>query len=433
MQARVKAARATAIALIVALPLIVQAGFGPSQGLSGGSPGGSAGGDLAGTYPNPTVAKIRGVTVSTTSPTNGQVLTYNSGTVQAEWAAGGGGASSLQAAYDGGRTIMTASAGTPVAITGAGSGSALTVASGVISSPGAGSGSERFGAASDASGARATSVGPSAYADGTEAASLGYNAQSSGSESAAVGGFANAISANSTAVGHSSTADASGALALGHGASASAANAVAIGSGASNSVANTAVFATGLTVKADALTLRASGSDVIGMTPGDAASGAASQALKLAPAGTDKFPGLFLAPNGTPAQNNGLGVGNVQSEFSLWGQPFGSATIRALMLQVGTTGATLSTVTTDGGVSPELPVTITGYDVTRGTALRTLVEIDPALNEITLGESATHLGFFGATPAAKPTVTGSRGGNAALASLLTAGANLGLWTDSTSP
>ncbi|MEU5608461.1 hypothetical protein AB0H03_06835 [Streptomyces sparsogenes] len=41
------------------------------------------------------------------------------------------------------------------------------------------------------------------------------------------------------------------------------------------------------------------------------------------------------------------------------------------------------------------------------------------------------LGFYGATAASKPTVTGSRGGNAALASLLTALATLGLITDST--
>lgn len=42
------------------------------------------------------------------------------------------------------------------------------------------------------------------------------------------------------------------------------------------------------------------------------------------------------------------------------------------------------------------------------------------------------LSFFGATPQGRQTVTGSRGGNAALASLLTALANLGLITNSTS-
>lgn len=46
--------------------------------------------------------------------------------------------------------------------------------------------------------------------------------------------------------------------------------------------------------------------------------------------------------------------------------------------------------------------------------------------------NGTGLGFNGATPVAKPTVSGSRGSNAALASLLTALANLGLITDSSS-
>lgn len=46
--------------------------------------------------------------------------------------------------------------------------------------------------------------------------------------------------------------------------------------------------------------------------------------------------------------------------------------------------------------------------------------------------SAALLGFYGGAGGAKPTVTGSRGGNAALASLLTALAGLGLLTDSSS-
>lgn len=45
--------------------------------------------------------------------------------------------------------------------------------------------------------------------------------------------------------------------------------------------------------------------------------------------------------------------------------------------------------------------------------------------------SSNGIGFYGATPQAKPTITGSRGGNAALASLLTQLAALGLITDST--
>lgn len=45
--------------------------------------------------------------------------------------------------------------------------------------------------------------------------------------------------------------------------------------------------------------------------------------------------------------------------------------------------------------------------------------------------TAAQLGFFGTAPIVKPAATGSRGGNVALASLLTALANLGLITDST--
>lgn len=46
--------------------------------------------------------------------------------------------------------------------------------------------------------------------------------------------------------------------------------------------------------------------------------------------------------------------------------------------------------------------------------------------------NGTGLGFYGATPVAKPTVTGSKGANAALTSLMTALSSLGLCTDSTS-
>lgn len=49
-----------------------------------------------------------------------------------------------------------------------------------------------------------------------------------------------------------------------------------------------------------------------------------------------------------------------------------------------------------------------------------------------IGRAAGNIGFFGGAGGAKPTVSGSRAANAALASLLTALAGLGLLTDSTS-
>lgn len=53
--------------------------------------------------------------------------------------------------------------------------------------------------------------------------------------------------------------------------------------------------------------------------------------------------------------------------------------------------------------------------------------------KVSLAGAGYELGFLGATPITRPGVSGSRGGNAALASLITQLANLGLITDSTSP
>lgn len=60
------------------------------------------------------------------------------------------------------------------------------------------------------------------------------------------------------------------------------------------------------------------------------------------------------------------------------------------------------------------------------------IHIGVAGSAATIKVQDAELGFFGTTPQAKPTVTGSKGSNAALTSLLTALAGYGLITDSSS-
>ena len=76
----------------------------------------------------------------------------------------------------------------------------------------------------------------------------------------------------------------------------------------------------------------------------------------------------------------------------------------------------------------------TATDASRKSRMRFFVFDTAARDALTLeaSGSAPMIGFLGAAPVARPTVSGSRGSNAALTSLLTALANLGLVTDSSS-
>lgn len=68
-----------------------------------------------------------------------------------------------------------------------------------------------------------------------------------------------------------------------------------------------------------------------------------------------------------------------------------------------------------------------------GSTNSLFVGTGPGGTNITYGRSTSTMGFFGASTVAQPNVTGSRGGNVALANLLTALNNLGLITNSTTP
>lgn len=92
-----------------------------------------------------------------------------------------------------------------------------------------------------------------------------------------------------------------------------------------------------------------------------------------------------------------------------WATNYGATVYQELLSDDAETGFNAARILTRSGN------TLTQQEL-RGTAIKM---------------TSTTLGFYGGTPAAKPTITGSRSGNAALADLLVKLAALGLITDST--
>lgn len=112
------------------------------------------------------------------------------------------------------------------------------------------------------------------------------------------------------------------------------------------------------------------------------------------------------------------------------------------LLQGATTVSTGGLTVTAGGLTvsagsstfaASVTVSSGGIGVTGSSVFNSGVTVLNGIN-VTTGNASfpnTGIGFFGTSPIVKPTVTGAKAGNAALTSLMTTLANLGLLTDST--
>lgn len=106
-----------------------------------------------------------------------------------------------------------------------------------------------------------------------------------------------------------------------------------------------------------------------------------------------------------------------------------SGTLQAIKAAGTSTTLRLSTTTVEIAGNGQ----VTGGLTVNGTAAVATLEAGSILDSGgNIQIDSNGIGFFGTATQAKPTVTGSRGGNAALASLLTALAAFGLITNSTS-
>lgn len=118
--------------------------------------------------------------------------------------------------------------------------------------------------------------------------------------------------------------------------------------------------------------------------------------------------------------------GNVQIQLNDDGTNSGTMQILA-----GAFGTTMAISYNDGSSAVSVATPKDNLTIDAGTSTQIM---GGGYVGVSAGVSggASRVGFFGSIGATKPAVSGSRGGNAALASLLTALASLGLITDSTS-
>lgn len=237
-------------------------------------------------------------------------------------------------------------------------------------------------------GANSVALGTGSTANGAGSVSVGVNAASAGTNAVAVGFGASAAGGSAVAIGQGAAAPNTGVVVVGTGASGNATviNWVAIGSGAYTDAAN------GVAVGYNA---KAYGSDSVAFGSGAYAGSGASGAVSIGQGSQ------ALAASSTAIGMNAL-VASGHSNSTAIGD--GATTTASSQIMLGASDSARQVV-----VSGRLT----------------------ALGQVNLGTSGTSkLGFFGTEPVVKPTVTGSRAGNAALTATLAALAACGLITDS---
>jgi hypothetical protein len=148
--------------------------------------------------------------------------------------------------------------------------------------------------------------------------------------------------------------------------------------------------------------------------------------------------GPLVVTTGTPDSTHGEGFGvytssNVGIAFQSIGGTGGPATADFMF-----TPDLITIQTTEGGVNQGKLQLSDGFGPGVGVAHlsatgNTIVSAGTSGTGGTLTITADKLGFYYATPILQPTVTGSRSSSAAITSLLTSLANLGLIVDSTTP
>lgn len=233
---------------------------------------------------------------------------------------------------------------------------------------GAGTQSLALGTSAAASAPRSSAVGDTAVASGLQSSAFGQAATSSGDQSTSFGASSAASGQGSIAVGYQAQATGINSQAVGYGARALGDLAVAIGSLALGNGATAIAIGNGATVD----------------------------------------------------QNGGIALGSGSTCGGIAGMAIGTGAT------VGE-GHDYSVAVGPGATTTQANQMVLGA-ATHAVLVKGLLSISGAA---VLAGSGQKVGFYGSAGAVKQTVTGSRGGNAVLATLLTYLASLGLITDGT--